>query len=120
MKFYKEVNAIQFDGTQGGLLKVIEELDLPMDKFHIGLVDSFIIHLPQGSVEIMKGDWIVMDDGKLSRVSSKEFSAKYIPILEIEASTLTADFNMDELYCPGCGKPKVLCLNDTTGCGKHG
>ena len=28
------------------------------------------------------------------------------------------DFQVDtaDLYCEGCGKPKILCLHDTTGC----
>ena len=38
------------------------------------------------------------------------------PLIAQFDSPLEFQVDPDGLYCPGCGKPKVLCLHDTSGC----
>lgn len=124
MKFYKGVDAAQFDGTQEDLLRIEKELNLPEGSLHIAVDDSPHTHVIDGSIELVKDDWVVVEEGEICLHKPDVFAETYEPAEPVDWSTKPqplVDFRVgvEKLYCAGCGKPKILCLNDTTVC-NHG
>ena len=76
-----------------------------------------------GRFYISDGDWIITFEDGVKHICSKQaFELLYEPTIcskemPEEPATVTPSGTSD-LYCAGCGKPKVLCLGGTTGCNK--
>ena len=135
MKFRKkpvEIEAEQFDGTRDNVLKIIEGLDaIQATWYYDEDKQTLDIATLEGKMTASKGDWIIKGvKGEFYPCKPDIFELTYEPVIVGKEWTNGAhpivrakfvppiDFQVDpaDLYCVGCGKPKVLCLHDTTGC----
>ena len=125
MRFRKKrdvIDAIQWTGDNWD-----EVVEFTNDGLMPQIDDA--LWLKQGLV-ISLNWWIIKQDNKFTHCHPDVFDGTYEPVEEmpkewtVGAHTLVAQFvppiefqvDPDGLYCSGCGKPKVLCLHDTSGC----
>ena len=124
MRFRKkslEVEAMEFDGSYGSAYDIVQTLK-PVDGLFTYDRRLFIWHDCDIERHVEKGDWIIKDGDKFYPCSKQAFELLYEPAIcseemPEEPATVTPSGTAD-LYCGGCGKPKVLCLGGTTGCNK--
>ena len=123
MKFRKkpdEVEALQFTGKHS-LVDIIEIFGAQDQSWYYS-EDNNTLKMPHGETYVFasKGDWIIKDGDKFYPCSKQAFELLYEPITCSKEMTdepaIVAPGRTSDLYCVGCGKPKVLCLGGTSGC----
>ena len=120
MKFRKkpdEIEAVQFTGEHS-LVDIIEILGAQDQSWYYSEDDN-TLKIPSGEAYVLanEGDWIIKDGTKFYPCSKQAFGLLYEPaICSKEMPEELAPSATSDLYCGGCGKPKVLCLGGTTGC----
>ena len=126
MKFRKkpdEVEASQFTGKHS-LVDIIEILGAQDQSWYYS-EDNNTLKMPHGETYVFanRWDWIIKEGDKFYPCSKQAFELLYEPAIcskgiPDEPATVEPSATSD-LYWVGCGKPKVLCLGGTTGCGKQ-
>lgn len=111
MRFRKkpvEIEAIQWNG------KNRDEIHEFITSFSSNIgAEGILIKTLEGDMTADKDDWIIKGvKGEFYPCKPDIFDLTYEPVICDEEIIIS----LDVLHCPGCGKPKILCLKDTTGC----